>query len=171
MPIIRSSRLYVLLPPMVCSAWLLVVGGQEQGSRLCVQEEGWCMTAYIFCIYSPYISCYPRSTDFYLTQVFMFSWQGLFRWRSLRFLHDLRQKSWSDILMHMLSPSTGWVHLVQVYAEVTGRTKCVNYIGRVNRLLWAIRATQRVRGSTNPKASILCDSNEKQHFAPNKFTL
>ena len=36
MTIIRSSRLYVcvLLPPMVCSAWLLVVGGQEQGSKL-----------------------------------------------------------------------------------------------------------------------------------------
>jgi len=30
----------VLLPPMVCSAWLLVVGGQVQGSRLCVQNEG-----------------------------------------------------------------------------------------------------------------------------------
>jgi len=26
----------VLLPPMVCSAWLLVVGGQVQASRLCV---------------------------------------------------------------------------------------------------------------------------------------
>ena len=34
----------VLLPPMVCSAWLLVVGGQVQGSRLCVQEEGCCST-------------------------------------------------------------------------------------------------------------------------------
>ena len=33
----------VLLPPMVCSAWLLVVGGQMQGSRLWVQEE-WCCT-------------------------------------------------------------------------------------------------------------------------------
>ena len=32
----------VLLLPMVCSAWLLVVGGQVQGSRLCVQEEGCC---------------------------------------------------------------------------------------------------------------------------------
>ena len=30
----------VLLPPMVCGAWLLVVGGQVQGSRLYVQEEG-----------------------------------------------------------------------------------------------------------------------------------
>ena len=30
----------VLLPPMVCSAWLLVVGGQVQGNRVCVQEEG-----------------------------------------------------------------------------------------------------------------------------------
>ena len=29
----------VLLPPVVCSAWLLVVGGQVQGSRLCVQKE------------------------------------------------------------------------------------------------------------------------------------
>ena len=34
----------VLLPPMVCSAWLLVVGGQVQGSRQCVQEEGCCTT-------------------------------------------------------------------------------------------------------------------------------
>jgi hypothetical protein len=32
----------VLLPPMVPSAWLLVVGSQVQGSRLCVQEEGCC---------------------------------------------------------------------------------------------------------------------------------
>ena len=32
MPIIRSSKPYVLLPPMVCSAWLLVVGGQEQAA-------------------------------------------------------------------------------------------------------------------------------------------
>jgi hypothetical protein len=30
----------VLLPPTVCSAWLLVVGGQVQDSMLCVQEEG-----------------------------------------------------------------------------------------------------------------------------------
>jgi len=29
----------LLLPPMVYSAWLLVVGGQMQGSRLCVLEE------------------------------------------------------------------------------------------------------------------------------------
>jgi len=35
----------VLLPPVVCSAWLLVVGGQVQDSRLCVQEEGCCTTA------------------------------------------------------------------------------------------------------------------------------
>ena len=27
---------------MVCSAWLLVVGGQVQSSRLLVQEEGCC---------------------------------------------------------------------------------------------------------------------------------
>ena len=29
---------------MMCSAWLLVVGGQVQGSKLCVQEEGCCTT-------------------------------------------------------------------------------------------------------------------------------
>ena len=29
----------VLLPSMVCSAWLLVVGGQVRGSRLCVQKR------------------------------------------------------------------------------------------------------------------------------------
>ena len=34
----------VLLPPMVCSAWLLVVGGQVQSSRLCVWVERYCMT-------------------------------------------------------------------------------------------------------------------------------
>jgi hypothetical protein len=34
----------VLLPRMVCSAWLLVVGGQVQSSRLSVQEEGCCTT-------------------------------------------------------------------------------------------------------------------------------
>ena len=34
----------MLLAPMVCSAWLLVVGGQVQGSRVCVQEEGCCTT-------------------------------------------------------------------------------------------------------------------------------
>ena len=35
----------VLLPPMVSCAWLLVVGGQVQDSRLCVQKEGCCTTA------------------------------------------------------------------------------------------------------------------------------
>jgi len=29
----------VLLPPMVCSAWFLVVGGQVKGSWLCVPEN------------------------------------------------------------------------------------------------------------------------------------
>ena len=32
----------VLLLPMVCSAWLLVVDGQVQGSMLCVRDEGFC---------------------------------------------------------------------------------------------------------------------------------
>ena len=32
----------VLLPSMVCSAWLLVVAVQVQGCRLCVQEEVCC---------------------------------------------------------------------------------------------------------------------------------
>ena len=31
----------MLLPPMVCSASLLVVGGQVKGSRLCVRGEGY----------------------------------------------------------------------------------------------------------------------------------
>jgi len=30
----------VLLLPMVCSVWLLVVGGQVYGNGVCVQEEG-----------------------------------------------------------------------------------------------------------------------------------
>jgi hypothetical protein len=37
----------LLLRPMVCSAWLLVVGGQVQSSRLCVQEEGCCTSCNI----------------------------------------------------------------------------------------------------------------------------
>ena len=43
-PNIWSYRLCVLLPPMVCSAWLMVVGGQVKGSRLWVQAEGCCTT-------------------------------------------------------------------------------------------------------------------------------
>ena len=34
----------VLLPPMMCSDLLAVSGGQMQGSRLCVQNEGCCTT-------------------------------------------------------------------------------------------------------------------------------
>ena len=45
MPIIRSARLYLCY----CRIWcvmpsLLVVGGQVQGSRLCVRVEGYCST-------------------------------------------------------------------------------------------------------------------------------
>ena len=39
---LERETIYVLLTPMVCSAWLLVVGGQVQSSRLCVQAEGCC---------------------------------------------------------------------------------------------------------------------------------
>ena len=41
----------VLLPPMVCSAWLLVVGGQVQGRKLCLQEEGNSTTALQSCYF------------------------------------------------------------------------------------------------------------------------
>ena len=37
---LELETICVILPPMVCSAWLLVVGGQVQDSRLCVLEEG-----------------------------------------------------------------------------------------------------------------------------------
>ena len=41
LPIIRSSRLCVLYYRLWCAMpWLLVVGGQVQGSRLCVRNEG-----------------------------------------------------------------------------------------------------------------------------------
>ena len=33
----QLETICVLLPPVVCSVWLLVVGGQVQSSRLCVQ--------------------------------------------------------------------------------------------------------------------------------------
>jgi len=33
------ENICVVLPPMVCSAWLLVVGGQVQSSRMSIQEE------------------------------------------------------------------------------------------------------------------------------------
>ena len=43
MPIIRSSRLYVCCHRLWCAMpWLLVVGGQEESSRLCVRDEGCC---------------------------------------------------------------------------------------------------------------------------------
>ena len=42
----------VLLPPMVRSAWLLVVGDQVQDSRLWVQEEG-CCSSLLSCNWPP----------------------------------------------------------------------------------------------------------------------
>jgi len=69
MPIIRSSRLYVLLPPMVCSAWLLVVGGQVQSSRVCVQEEGCCTSCRernVIVIWSPLVSVLNSVTLLYI---------------------------------------------------------------------------------------------------------
>jgi hypothetical protein len=46
MPIIRSSRLYVCYYRLWCAMpWMLVVGGQVQGSRLCIQNEGCCSTS------------------------------------------------------------------------------------------------------------------------------
>ena len=48
MPIIRSSRLYVRYYRLWCAIpWLLVVGGQVQGSRLCIRDEGYCWTAVV----------------------------------------------------------------------------------------------------------------------------
>jgi len=45
MPIIWSSRLYLCCCRMWCVVlWLLVVGGQVQGGRLCVRDEGNCAT-------------------------------------------------------------------------------------------------------------------------------
>jgi len=45
MPIIRSSRLYLCYYRIWCvMLWLMVVGGQVQGSRLCVRDEGNCAT-------------------------------------------------------------------------------------------------------------------------------
>ena len=41
MPIIRSSKIYLCYCRICCLApWLLVVGGQVQGSRICVRDEG-----------------------------------------------------------------------------------------------------------------------------------
>ena len=41
------ETIFVLLSPMVCSAWLLVVGCQVQTSWLSVQEEGCCTSCSI----------------------------------------------------------------------------------------------------------------------------
>ena len=47
MPIIRSSRLYLCCYGLRCvMPWLLVVGGQVQGSRLCVRDEGICSSSF-----------------------------------------------------------------------------------------------------------------------------
>ena len=66
MPIIRSSRLYLCYYQMWCvTPWLLVVGGQEQGSRLCVRDEGSCSSSFpnpgrIACCPAP--DCRPPAT-------------------------------------------------------------------------------------------------------------
>ena len=45
MPILRSSRLYMCYYRLCCAMpWLLVVGGEMQDNRLCVQDEGYCAT-------------------------------------------------------------------------------------------------------------------------------
>ena len=47
MSILRSSRLYLCYCLIWClMLWLLVVGGQVQGSRLCVRDEGRCSSSY-----------------------------------------------------------------------------------------------------------------------------
>jgi len=47
MPIIRSSRLYLCYYRIWCvMPWLLVVGGQVQGSRLGVRDEGSCSSSF-----------------------------------------------------------------------------------------------------------------------------
>jgi len=47
MPIIRSSRLYWCYCCIWCvMPWLLAVGGQVQGSRLCVRDEGSCSSSF-----------------------------------------------------------------------------------------------------------------------------
>jgi len=47
MPIIRSSRLYLCYYRIWClTPWLPVVGGQVQGSRLCVWDEGRCSSSF-----------------------------------------------------------------------------------------------------------------------------
>ena len=49
MPIIRSSRLYMCYYRLWCAMpWLLVVGGQVQGSRLCVRDEGCCSSSWYY---------------------------------------------------------------------------------------------------------------------------
>ena len=46
MPIIRISRLYLCYYRIWCvMPWLLVVGCQVQGSRLCVRDEGSCSSS------------------------------------------------------------------------------------------------------------------------------
>jgi len=50
MPIIRSWRLYLCCYRIWCAiAWLLVVGGQVQGSRLCIRDEGSCSSSFPHC--------------------------------------------------------------------------------------------------------------------------
>ena len=62
-------------PPMVCSAWLLAVGGQVQGSRVCVQEEGCCtsftVTSSWFFFSTHMQQCTDRQTDI--------KWEDMFK--------------------------------------------------------------------------------------------
>jgi len=57
MPIIRRSRLYLCCYRIWCvMSWLLVVGGQVKGSRLCVRDEGRCSRSFH---YPGHIACWP----------------------------------------------------------------------------------------------------------------
>jgi len=57
MPIIRSSKIYLCYCRICCLApWLLVVGGQVQGSRICVRDEGSCSSSFP---HPGRITCWP----------------------------------------------------------------------------------------------------------------
>ena len=66
MPIIMSPRLYLRYYRIWCvMPWLLVVGGQVQGSRLCARDEGSCSSIFpypgrIACCPAP--DCRPPAT-------------------------------------------------------------------------------------------------------------
>ena len=74
MPVIRSSRLYLCYYRIWCvMPWLLVVGGQVRGSRVCVRDSSFPHPGRIACCSIHYILFWPHETTLLYSRFTIFS--------------------------------------------------------------------------------------------------